>query len=246
MEPRTRTILLILLGAALALGGGCVYLGIKAYNALYYVGSREEKPQLYAVPQPLALTPCSVERTNSGLSVELPWMGVVDEKQYEKVSRFRFDSGLSVLLGQIDETQGPIAMFREQDAKTQRGLEAMLGREATASQYGFYEAMLNATPENITLGTHPGKVIGLRMILIMKEIMLPRGEAKLYSFHNGSVKGFQIGGGSRRSVELLAFDSPHSGVAITVIPPKSPELRVSQDELNCIIQSIRPAEEPRE
>ncbi|MGH9894093.1 MAG: hypothetical protein ACREA0_19360 [bacterium] len=202
-----------MLGAALALGAACVFIGIKAYKTFYYAGSKEEKPQLYAVPRPLALTPCTVERTTtlsySGLSVDLPWTGIVDEKQYDKFNRFRFDSGLAVLFGKIDETHGPIAMFREQDAETQRGLEAMLGREATGSQYGFYEAMLNTTPENITLDTHPSRVIGLRMILLMKEIMLPTGNAELYSFHTESVKGFQIGGGYRRSVELLAFDSPH-------------------------------------
>lgn len=248
MRTRTRALLLLALGLGLALAAVCLYFAFKGYDTLYRVESKEEKPHLYVVPRPLSLTPCTIKRsttlTYSRFSVDVPWSGKEDETQYEKFVQANFNSGIAVLLGEISAAEGPVATLRQQGDETRRGWEATLSPNALKSQYDFYETMLNTTPESISIRTNPRKLIGLQMILFLKDLML-RGDIDVYSFGTETVKGFQINRGSYDSIEILAFDSADTGLAITTVPPKHSNVRISQEEMDCVIQSIRPADEPR-
>ncbi len=251
MEPHTRTLLLVLLGAALALGVGCFVLVHKAYEFVVYKPPREEKPHLYATPQLLELEPCEPPAGTSlsflGYAVDTPWTEVVDTREGDGFAGFYFRSGHYVSAHLTDDESTPLGLLRAQDEDSRRNLENMLGKEATQSNHGYYKAVFSATPDDYSISSPFQRLMGLRLLLTMKDALAETAASGLYSFETQHMRGFQLGHPAKdQAVTIFAFDSSDRYLTLYITAQEGTGGHVTQDQINCIIQSIRPAEEPRE
>ena len=250
MEPRTRTILLILLGAALALGVGCYLLAVKAYDFVFYKPPREEKPHLYATPEPLELQDCNAAGGTAlsffGYLIRVPWTGVKSETADEDSAGAFFESRNYVYAHLPAEKDTPLGHFNRQTEEDRRNVEALLGPEALRSNYNFYRALFSVTPSDLSFNTPYQRLIGLRVLLTLKDMHGGDAATGLHSFETPHVKGFQLGDpGRKRTVKLLVFGTNDQFFSLSLGRREGRDAAITQDELNCIIQSIRPAEEPK-
>ncbi len=251
MEPRTRTILLLLLGAALALGGGCLYLAIKAYNTFMEKPSQAEKPHLYLKPEPLELQPCEAEPATTlsyfGFSTGVPWSEVEDTSESDFFTHVYFTSGHTIGFSQLPEENQPASAWRQQDPQARKAMEEFFGPGALDSHYGFFKAIISTTPDELDSAGSFQKTIGVRMRLLMKEGFARGGETGIYSFETEDIRGFQLGDPTRSdSINLTVFDRSDRQLNLWLSSVDPSEVRLTQSEVSCIIQHTRPAEEPKE
>lgn len=250
MKPLAKTLLLVLLVVVLLLGGGCIYLAVRAYRAFIEPPTRAEKPLLYVKTQPLDLQPCHAKPETDlsyfGYSVGVPWAEIAESRgDYYFGTSVTFTSGhkLSFRLSRegIDEPMD------ENTQENRRRIEEILGPEAAESNFGFFKALFDATPDDLGRASWRNAWI-VRTILLRKEQELYSEEmTPIYAFETTHVRGFQFGDSTRQeSVALWVFDPEDRRLLMSVTAPEQPPAHVSREELSCILQNIRPVEEPRE
>jgi hypothetical protein len=253
MEPRIRTILLLLLGAALALGAGCVYVAIQAYISFLEQPPEAEKPHLYATPQLLKLEPCelspSTTVTLAGFAFDTPWTAI-DETQPDDedgIKVVKFTTEQAIVASDMNEVFQAVGNLRSENPQTRQMLESMMGPTALESNYGFISAVVATTPSDVAILRFPTKTLGARMLLGLKDSLASNAATGLFSFHTNHVRGFQLGDPSKtNAVDIIVFDERDAPLHLMIGVKEDSTVRVSQGELSCIIQSIRPADEAKE
>jgi len=116
----------------------------------------------------------------------------------------------------------------------------LYGDEAFESDYGFYKAMLQATPWQITTFVSQRRAIAGQMLLLFKGISMPKADSGIFSIQTPTFQGFQFENPqahpARVTDELYSNDGGIDLIFFQKIDRTAPA--ISQPEINRIIQSI--------
>lgn len=201
-----------------------------------------EEPRLAMVPQPVKDTAVNPEPGKSfscfGYTFEVPWKDVDRIDNGKTLERIVFKSGRVLLLFDPKEKTDRI--------KTLQGGSALFGAEAMASNYNLENAILFMTPDKVSLRLSRNEAIRNTMFLMIKSTELKKEESALYSVQSRDLRGFQKGEPSRDKVIFLElFDDQDREVEVLVAPDKQGRAKITQADVNRIIQTIHPAAESK-
>lgn len=251
LSPKARSRLLAGALLLLVLCSGGVYLIARAYNNYLKQPPRSERPHIYVMPQPLPLEPCTLDPltnvTFAGYSFDVPW-AVADSTELgaqRDVLRVDFASGQVMAVSDLDELLRALEGLRKEDAQTREYIETMWGPQALESHYGFIRVVMETTPSDVTIFVHPMRAFGTKKLLTLKDELASNAATGLYTFEAGNIRGFQFGDPSQATeVEVILFDPSDRALNLLVRPGRDPAGRISQLDMSCILQSVRPADEP--
>ena len=227
------TLLLVVLGW---------YFGPAAWTMFQDRKLARENPALLEVPKQLTDLRQSAASgptlSYMGYTFRTPW-GEVDEtkqKLFAGVAAIPFKSHTAlVVFGAAGFTSGikKTASDKQVDLAP---LKSVFG-DSFASDYDFTKAQLESVPGQTGLFTSKQELARHSMFLMMKAIATP-ANGPIYYVQNGDMRGFQYGEpGHRLMVQLFG---KHRGVEI-VFPTQANGAPISQEDVNCVIQSLRPA-----
>jgi hypothetical protein len=237
--------LVVLALFGLVLVAWALILGPRTIGAWWYVRKlAREEPRVHLVPQPLGTLP---EPTSKGSRIEcfgyvlnVPWEGIQQRNVYPLVIRTIFQSGKS--LACLDERgQGPATIMTEKGTWSKDDIGGVFGHKTVASDYAFYQEVLNLTPDRLSIFTPGKKAVGVSVLLILKtSILVPAHATAVYSFSTEDVRGFQFGiPGKDRSVRVVIFDGEDQTVSFLIFRVAGGEHEITQSEVSRIIASIR-------
>ena len=103
----------------------------------------------------------------------------------------------------------------------------------TATEYGFENAVLSATPDQVTISTPENQATLTAIVLTLKAASFVIN-GPIYRFDTGIVKGFQFGDATstRSTTRIDLFDQKNIKYNLTVSG--------TQGEIDYILDSIRP------
>jgi hypothetical protein len=118
-----------------------------------------------------------------------------------------------------------------------------LGKDATATEFGFIRAAMYTRPSDVLWWRLPGKNRRASFLLLQKGIEVP-DHGPIYEIHQGDLKGFQFGDpqDAKNPTTIIVFDP--SGHAIKMIfetDSNAPHQVWTQPQINAVVASIQPA-----
>lgn len=205
-----------------------------------------KKPVLVARPIPLQQTAVAEAKgahlSYFGYEFETPWAELETSGTWKSFARAVFRSGQIVVLN-VPTKQ--LSMIKTVDWWfAARGVTwaTAFGANFPRSNYAIYEAAMNLTPDQISVfGPRQRAAAGVMLLEVAKSAYALPGDTGIYSFSSKYLRGFQFGDPDRaRSIRVIAFDSEDRqlGIILTTRPESS--VRISQVEINRVIQTLRP------
>jgi hypothetical protein len=118
---------------------------------------------------------------------------------------------------------------------------SIYGDEASESDYGFYKAMLETTPSQITPFVSRREAVADQMLLLFKGISVPSAKSGIFSIQTSDFRGFQFENPRARPPRIIDDLYSNDGGIELMFCQKTDGTAptVSQPEINRIIQSIR-------
>jgi hypothetical protein len=236
-------------------------------QVVYYVlaqSMRSESPELALVPQPLTnYAVNSVAGMNFsyfGYTFQTPWSGVERIDESDAVVRIVFKEGPVVVFFnpkhegfQTLKDSARKASKPGEDADT--ALVSFFGPETMTSSYNFTSACMSMTPDKVQFFTAKLKAARSFRLLLIKQSKLKRAfmlrggtGSSLYYLNAGNVRGFQAvvrsPNGGTFSTLFLSDNSDHE-LSLIVTTSKEAKTRVTQEDVNRVIQSISPLVEQK-
>lgn len=226
----------------------CVVLltyGLPVGALLYTKWQVRNSPELWTVPIPLPVTAFekSAGRTFSyfGYEFESPWTEVKQERKFESMAILNFSTGDAISI--FDHHNNADALGAMKQAAAQRGadLKNVFGDEATRTNYALRSKILYLTPRDLRWSWSRGEMAGNSVLLMMKQIWLPRTTGGLYSFQTKWFHGFQSGDPAKAGVVVIyAFDAEDQEVQLFIGSEPRSKNKPSQDDINRILYSLHP------
>jgi hypothetical protein len=230
---------LSLLGVLVVWG---LLLGPQTVPAWWYVRTlAREEPRVHLVPEPLGTLPDpSSEGTRIeciGYELQVPWKGIRQHDTYPLLTRTVFESGKG--LACLKEP-GPATIMTEKTTVSKDEIGEVFGHETVASNYAFYQEVLNLTPDSLSIFTPGKKAVGVSVLLILKTILVPEHATAVYSFSTENIRGFLFGiPGKDRSVRVVTFNDEDQVASFLIFRIAGGEEEINQAEVSSIIASIR-------
>jgi hypothetical protein len=202
--------------------------------------------KLWVVPTPVHLVdaPHAAGKTMSyfGYEFESPWTEVKQEKKFESSAILYFAGGqvISILdpAHDVDELQ----MLKQEAGKRGVDLKSVLGDEATRSKYALLSKIWSLTPADLRFFSSRQEMVTNSLFLMLKKIWITSIKGGLYSFETGRLRGLQEGDpGEDNMVIIEAFDTSDNRIEIYVGSQRGANARPSQEDINRILCSLRPA-----
>lgn len=234
---------LLVCGVALPLAILAYFYG-PAFVIYYKVKNTIKNDPLFArVPEPLPTKnisqPSGQKLAFFDVEFQVPWSGEGRVKQWQKVARIEFPDGQFVMffdpLTRVDRIKVLAENSSRQDS------EKVFGREAMRSNYAFLNAILNATPKDISWRMSRVQLVRNSVFLMLKGGELANTQTGLFRFQNERVKGFQKGDPAKLpSVVVDAFDGADREYLIFVGRTTGTNGLVMQEDINLILSTLTP------
>jgi hypothetical protein len=202
------------------------------------------QPELWVVPQPLPATAAETSIGKSfsylGYEFESPWTDVAFERKTNSVVVLNFSNGQGIAV--FDWPQGPLQMLKGETAEQAAALQAVLGAEATRSNYAFLSSILAVTPGDLRVFSSRHKMVANSVLLSMKQIEISKVKGRVYSFETDAIRGFQKGDPLQDvTVTIEAFDAQDHKIELLIGAKPNTNPKPSQADINRILYSFRPA-----
>jgi hypothetical protein len=189
----------------------------------------------------------AIKQTYFGYEFEAPWPRPVAAKQAPFLVDLIFHGDYAVVFFNPAERRNLLddttAIERHPNMKD--AMAAMIGRDAAQSNYDFFRNIFNITPAQV-LPTLSKREANRRLTLLrMKGIDCGRKPSAFYFFQFQNLRCFQIGDPAvERSFEVRCFDPSDHELSFLFGVRENSGLKMSQMEVNRVIQSLRPAQLP--
>lgn len=201
-------------------------------------------PGMYTVVQPLAdYTASDAPGTTlsfDGFEFDVPWKSSYKTRPANKrIQGFEFATGQSALLWVAENQDGLLTSAAKDPSSHMDGLRGAFPQLMNRPAYDQYSVLLNTTPASI----HPFGPIdeaARATTLLMLKAIAPPGDIKsgVYSFKLPDKRGFQLGNPSATShLCVEVFDLNGHNLEI-LLSEKVGTPRITQPEVNRIIQSL--------
>jgi len=243
--------LVIICVAAVLISGIVVFVvlfGCQTAIVLLIRKSKAECPVLYEAPRKLDLED-RVFTNGTTLSYfeyefEVPWSNIGKEDKRETSVRVLFESGKGVAIISPETDINIVQGLRGDDPEKAKLLSILLGRELLESNHSFYNTVLRVTPNDISIFRPRNQVIRAAILLCFKRALSINGESGLFEFESHGFRGFQFGSPSiSDKVILNIFDNDDRHLEILVFVAPKRQAKLSQEEINHIILTLRASSE---
>jgi len=175
-----------------------------------------------------------------GFSFRVPWPKLVARHDVRSIVFANFDDGSSINI--VDESQDPIgpgllANATPQDAEA---ANVVFGRKTVASRYGFFKAMMDASPRDASFFQSRARNAKAMTLLAEKDAILMKATV-IYLVASSRVQGYQIGdpGAGPSIVQLRLFDSKDREYWI-ILHGTTGSGTLTQESINAIVASFVP------
>ncbi len=119
----------------------------------------------------------------------------------------------------------------------------VLGQQSTASEFALEEAVLNATPMQLSVLSPTRDTVRIAILLTMKKGLVSSHTMAIYSFEMNDWRGFQIGEpSSEETVQVEIFDAQTNSIQITFTrrPGSEPILQSHIDKVLSTLHAAEP------
>jgi len=204
-------------------------------------------PAVWVTPQPLMDISSSsapgTTLTYFGYAFEVPWTGGKKQRLGDNLAAVNFNSGQSIIFKVPTDQTGFLNDLADDKTFSKQSIRAIFGTDLDASAYAQETMLLNVTPSRVNAFGSRTEATRSIMLLNMKAIAAPSGlQTGAYSFELPNLHGFQLGDPSRSSrVDLEIYDLGGHYVELTCIAKKGSPQKLTQTEINRILQTIHPA-----
>jgi len=203
-------------------------------------------PELWVVPQP---QPATAPETSPGKSFsyfgyefESPWTEVTVERKFQSAAVVNFSGGQGITVFHWQDGDGMVQAMIGGSAERAAELETVFGEGTMRSNYELISRTLNVTPGDLSIFSSRQKMVGNSVLLMIKQIDLPRIKHGLYSFQTNSFRGFQKGDPLRDDVVIIeAFDAQDHKIQLWIGAKHDASPKPTQADINRILYSFRPA-----
>lgn len=210
MTKKKIVLAIIISFSAMALFKFCSWSIIPTYVAWKY--SRNE-PALKVIPQTLHLpSPGASDEmalSHFGYSFNVPRDKIKQENKIEDIGvRIVFQSGKAIYIeNPAKSIRYTEEMLTKASLKNKEKTIQVLGKETLSSDFQFVRAILNTTPDDLSVFVTPAKASRTSILLSLKRLFVMKWVTGMYYFVHDGTKGFQIGFSSdSKGVDLHFFD----------------------------------------
>ena len=177
-----------------------------------------------------------------GYIFDVPWENIDKERMEKDFSSKAFDCGISILVAKPKKIPGIKNTLLSKTPNMNNKTIGLFGKEMLINEYSFIHSMLNVTKKSLSIFESREETLRKSILLVMKNIYVPlEAETGIYSFRINGFSGFQFGDSSlkHRKITLRFFDNHDIEFNIILYVPKEKKAVLNQNEINCIINSIR-------
>jgi hypothetical protein len=238
------------LGLVLLLAG--VYLGPQTVTYFrlrpLLLSSTDYPPRGWSsIPRPLADTEISTVKVNAlsfyGCRFEVPWKEIDKKWDDGQMIRVRFKTGETIQFNNPEYFQkSPINSDSVKDDRDRFGIA--FGRGINESKYEQLREVLSATPTQLSPFRSHTEFARVLILLEIKGLWFEHNTAApdIFSFKTDNYRGFEFSGLSHdwQYVTLNFFDAADHWFQINIKGDERSGVRVTQPEINLIIQSFGP------
>ena len=228
-------------------------IGVAIYCAAYglqtlswYEGHRWEKesPWLADVPKPLPTAPTALTKGNlvKAFNYEFtaPWPGKTTQNPSLTGVVIRFDSGQAIFFYDPDTLLDSLRQMKSSSPLQYQKFVAIFADHPIESNYGLYEAVYGAAPEQLSPILASRDAMRLNELLIWKLGFGIDLRGGLSSFTWGANRGFQFGDPSKGPVALRVFNDRDQQFRFIFVVAPNAKGHVTQDDIAGIIASFKP------
>lgn len=211
-------------------------------------------PVLALTPRALpAVSPNSSEGmklSDAGFGFELPWNDLdLQKTRYAgKIATFVFRSGRVVSFFPPGPPEGDLLAMAEKSFGDKEGtLRRLFGADAVRSNYSFQKTLLESTPATLKPWMNQREAIRESFLLLLKVTSAVGGDTGLFNVEASDWKGFQFDdpGKQPKKVTLELYDSQDRHAEIIFYSSqKSPGGGITQAEINRVVKTLRPVDQP--
>jgi hypothetical protein len=230
-----------------------VVIGVAIYCAAYglqtlswYEGHHwaKENPWLSDVPKPLPAAPPAAAKGNlvKAFNYEFtaPWTGKTTQTPSLTGVVIRFDSGQAIFFYDPDTLLDSLRQMKSSSPLQYQKFVAVFADHPIESNYGLYEAVYGAAPEQLSPILPSRDAMRMNELLIWKLAFGIDLRGGLSSFTWGSNRGFQFGDPSKGPVALRVFNDRDQQFRFIFAVAPNASGRVTQDDIAGIIASFKP------
>ena len=205
-----------------------------------------ENPRLAMVPAPLTDTSISTSQgttlTKFGYQFDVPWE-LKELKQGDTIAIFGSESGQEALMfWDPAQNKGPVKMMKNSLGIPSREMALVYGAQTIQSDYAFDQAIVNATPSQLSYVLPGRRVVRTAVLLMLKPTEMIDAETGFYSFETQQLRGFQNGNPLKaKNVLVKAFDAENRQFQFVFGNRSYPNGGPTQADINLVLQTLRPA-----
>jgi hypothetical protein len=183
--------------------------------------------------------------SHAGFEFEVPWTDLDRQKSkfVNNIAIYSFDSGRTLeFFGPGPNKGGLLSSAEKSFGNTTGGLRALVGEEATKSDYAFRRTLLEQTPDELEPWMNQREAVRLSMLLMLKGVASVGGETGLFKVEQHAWKGFQFDDPNKKPkrVTLELNDDKDQHVEIIFIPGKQADATITQSDVNRVLQTLAP------
>ncbi len=238
----------IVVGIVLVCASLLAYIGFFGSQTLMTIEAHAMGWEIpFLSSRPLPITDIRVSEVHGatlsylGFSFEAPWE--VDVSRTKASGRFQlvaFTSGNAMMIA--NPPKGELARSIGGSAEhQQRSLRNLLGENVVASDFLLLQTILNATLSDVRLFARQRDDVSRMFLLTLKILLPPETHALVFSIHNATFQGFQLGDPANRPrmILLQLFDNEGELDVTLLQKGQGPQPAINQADLNRIIQTVR-------
>ncbi len=238
--------ILIALGITVLVGGTYIrFFGVQTISSLMVRYTYRKMSDVAKTPVPLPDSSISnvAHRKMSyfGYEFEVPWDDI-DEQKSKTAGTIRltyFGSGNAFWFSSFPPKDFVNTVLKTAQLDPQ-GFRQLYGDDAFASDYAFYQKMLQITPAEITPFVSRRRAIAGQTLLLFKALSMPKASSGIFSIQAPGFEGFQFENPASRplriSDELFSKDGGIELIFFQKAGGNAPT--ISQSEINRVIRSI--------
>jgi len=176
------------------------------------------------------------EVSSLGLTLEVPWVEIVDRKEQQGLTLVKFSQNRSLAIIPSPEgiAESLESLLDRKPEETER-IKDFLREQSPKSNYDFYELILNSHPDQVSIFMSRKEAIAKVTLVAMKAMLVistaPKG--KIYSFSTEDIRGFQFGDPEMDDNIVIEFFDSHDKQYSLIIKG------ANQNEIDFILYSIR-------
>jgi hypothetical protein len=186
--------------------------------------------------------------SDAGLTFEVPWDDL-DPKKTKYVGKFGvfvFRSGRVISFFPPGPKEGELLGFVEKSFDDKDGnLRQLFGPESVKSNYILHKTLLESTPAAMRPWMSRREAVRTSFLLLIKGVSSIGGETGIFKVAAGGWNGFQFDDPAKspKKVTLELYDTEDRHVEIIFSYPPTVEGRITQGDVNRVLQSLKPADQ---